>query len=255
MLVGLLALATLTGTVTGPTAPQRYRIEVKAQQEVDMSAMGGGKQTTDLGVVGFVTVTMSDTTGGQLAHIVIDSVTIPAGIELPPQLADATGGAKGIYFHGYIINGKAKDGLKPSTPNNPLVGLLAGAVENLFPGLRTTAKLGDSWVDTVKTDKTTGETKQNSTTLLNWKVSSGTMASMTFDATTTGTMMSEGPSPNGKQTINAKISGTRSLTGPAVGPMQKGTIKAMQDLLVSIEGMADAIPVSATTEVTFTIIP
>ena len=54
MLVGLLALASLTGTVTAPTAPQRYRIEVKAQQEVDMSAMGGGKQTTDLGVIGFV---------------------------------------------------------------------------------------------------------------------------------------------------------------------------------------------------------
>ncbi|MBL0178745.1 MAG: hypothetical protein IPP98_06405 [Gemmatimonadetes bacterium] len=254
MLVGFLALATLTGTVTGPTAPQRYRIEVKAQQEVDMSAMGGGKQTSDLGVIGFVSVTMSDTTGGQLAHIVVDSIVIPAGIELPPQLGDAAGGAKGVFFHGVIINGKAKDGLKPSA-QNPLVALLAGGVENLFPGLRPAAKVGDTWSDTVKTDKSTDGVKQNSTTLLNWTVSTGTMASMTFDATTTGTMMSEGPSPNGKQTINAKISGTRSLTGPAIGPMTKGTIKAMQDLLVSIEGMADSIPVSATTEVTFTIIP
>lgn len=254
MLVGLLALATLTGTVTGPTAPQRYRIEVKAQQEVDMSAMGGGKQTTDLGLIGFVTVTMSDTTGGQVAHIVVDSVAIPAGIELPPQLGDAVGSAKGVFFHGYIIDGKAKDGLKPSV-QNPIVGLLAGGVENLFPGLRTTAKLGDSWVDTVKTDKTTDGTTQSSSTLLNWKVSAGTTGSLTFDATTTGTMKSEGPTPNGKQTLNAKISGTRSLTGPVTGPMQKGTIKAMQDLLVSIEGMADSIPVSATTEVTFTIIP
>jgi hypothetical protein len=254
MLVGLLALATLTGSVTGPAAPQRYRIEVKAQQEVDMSAMGGGKQTTDLGVIGFVTVTMSDTVGGQLAHIVVDSVAIPAGIELPPQLGDAVGSAKGVYFHGYIIDGKAKDGLKPSV-QNPLVALLAGGIENFFPGLRTTAKLGDSWVDTVKADKSTDAMKQTSTTLLNWKVSAGTMGAMTYDATTTGTMMSEGQSPNGKQTINAKISGTRSLTGPATGPMQKGVIKAMQDLLVSIEGMADAIPVSATTEVTFTIIP
>lgn len=254
MLVGLLALASLTGIVTGPAAPQRYRIEVKAQQEVDMSAMGGAKQTSDIGVIGFVTVTMSDTAGGQVAHIAVDSVVIPAGIELPPQLGDAVGAAKGVSFHGYIIDGKVKDGLKPSA-QNPLVALLAGAVENFFPGLRTTAKVGDSWVDTVKTDKSAEGSKQSSTTMLNWKVSGGTMAALTYDATTTGTMMSEGPSPNGKQTINAKISGTRSLTGPAIGPMQKGVIKAMQDLIVSIEGMAEGIPVSATTEVTFSIIP
>lgn len=254
MLVGLLALASLTGTVTAPSAPQRYRIEVKAQQEVDMSSMGGGKQTSDLGVVGFVTVTMSDTTGGQIAHIVVDSVTIPAGIELPPQLGDAVPAAKGIFFHGYVIDGKVKDGLKPSA-QNPLLAMLSGAVENLFPGLRTTAKVGDTWSDTVKADKETDGTKQSSATMLNWKVSAGSAGVLTYDATTTGTMMSEGPTPNGKQTMKAKINGTRTLTGPAIGPMQKGTIKAMQDLIVSIEGMAESIPVTAMTEVTFTIIP
>ena len=253
MLVGLLALATLTGTVTGPTAPQRYRIEVKAQQEIDATAAGQGKMTSDIAVVGFITVTMSDTTGGQVAHIVVDSVTVPSGVELPPQVGDPTQ-AKGVVYHGYIINGKAKDGLKPSQPV-PVLSLLAGGIENLFPGLRTTAKVGDSWVDTVNTDRSAEGNTQKSTTLMNWKVSAGTMASMTFDATTTGTMMTEGQTPNGKQTINGKISGTRSLTGPPIGPMQKGVIKAMQDLILTMEGMADAIPISATTEVTFTIIP
>lgn len=253
MLVGLLALATLTGTVTGPTAPQRYRIEVKVQQDIDATAAGQGKMTIDIAVVGFVTVTMSDTTGGQVAHIVVDSVTVPAGVELPPQVGDPAL-AKGVYYHSYIIDGKAKGGLKPSQPV-PVVTLLAGGIENLFPGLRTTAKVGDSWVDTVTTDRSVEGNTQKTTTWMNWKASAGVAGALTYDATTTGTVQAESQSPNGKQTIAGKISGTRSLSGPAIGPMQKGTIKAIQDLTVAMEGSSDALSVVITNEISFTIIP
>lgn len=253
MLVGLLALASLTGAVTAPSAPQRYRIEVKAQQEVDLSAMGGGKQTSDLGLVGFITVTMIDTTGGQLAHIVVDSLVIPAGIELPPQLGEPSA-AKGIFFHGYIVDGKVKGSLKPNQPNQ-LVAMLAGGVENLFPGLRTTAKVGDTWSDTVKSDATTEGMTQQSVTMINWTATAGANGMLQYDGVANGTSKREGNSGNGKQTVDAKITGTRSLTGPLAGPMQKGTIKAVQDLIVSMEGAPEPIPVSAVTEVTFVIIP
>jgi len=253
MLVGLLALASLTGAVTTPSAPQRYRIEMKAQQEVDLSAMGGGKQTTDLGVVGFITVTMSDTTGGQLAHIVVDSVVIPTGIEMPPQMGDPAA-AKGIFFHGYIVDGKVKGGLKPNQPNQ-LVAMLAGGVENLFPGLRTTAKVGDTWSDTVKTDATSEGMTQQSVTMINWTATAGANGMLQYDGVANGTSKREGNAGNGKQTVDAKITGTRSLSGPVAGPMQKGTIKAMQDLVVSMEGAPEPIPVTAVTEITFTIIP
>jgi len=171
MLVGLLALASLTGAVTTPSAPQRYRIEVKAQTEVDATASGQGKFSSELSLVGFITVTMSDTTGGQLAHIVVDSVVIPAGIEMPPQMGDPAA-AKGIFFHGYIVDGKVKGGLKPNQPNQ-LVAMLAGGVENLFPGLRTTAKVGDTWSDTVKTDATSEGMTQQSVTMINWTATAG----------------------------------------------------------------------------------
>lgn len=254
MLVGLLTLASLTGAITAPPAPQRYRIEVKAQQEVDATAVGGGKQSTDLGIIGFITVTMSDTTGGQLAHIVVDSLTFPAGMEPPMGITDGPETAKGIYFHGYILDGKVKGGLKPSTPHQ-LVALLAGGVEGLFPGLRATAKVGDNWTDTVKTDNTTEGTTQTSTTIIAWKATPGAGGMLRYEGTSTGTMMREGPGPNGKQTINAKISGTRWVHGPALGPMLHGEMKSLQDVLVLIEGMTDAIPVTANTTVTISILP
>lgn len=254
MLVGLLALASLTGAITAPSTPQRYRIEVKAQQEVDATAVGGGKQTTDLGVIGFITVTMSDTTGGQLAHIVVDSLTFPAGTEPPMGITDGPETAKGIFFHGYVVEGRVKGGLKPSTPHQ-LVALLAGGIENLFPGLRTTAKVGDTWTDTVKTDTNTEGTTQTSTTIIAWKATAGGGGMLRYEGASTGTMMREGPGQNGKQTINAKITGTRWLHGPALGPILHGEVKGVQDILVMMEGMTDAIPVTANTTVTISILP
>lgn len=253
MLVGLLALASLTGGTIAPSAPQRYRIEVKAQQEVDLSAMGGGKQTTDIGLVGYITVTMIDTTGGQLAHIVVDSLIIPAGIELPPQLGEPSA-AKGIFFHGYIVDGKVKGGLKPNQPNQ-LVTMLSGGVDNLFPGLRSTAKVGDTWSDTVKTDTNADGMMQQSVTMTKWTATAGTSGTLQYDGVANGTSKREGNAGNGKQTVDAKITGTRSLSGPVAGPMHKGTIKAMQDLIVSIEGAPEPFPVMAVTEITFAIIP
>jgi hypothetical protein len=252
MLAGLFALVSLAGAVSGPSAPQRYRIEVRAKQEVDLSAMGQGTQTQEFGAVGFLTVTMSDTTGGQLAHIVVDSVAVPSGIELPAGFT--TDSAAGIFFHAYIVNGKVQGSLKPSAPQQ-MVGLLAGGIENLFPGMRATAKLGDTWADTVKSESNAEGNSQKSVTMLDWKVTGGTAGMFTYEATTVGTLMREGPGPAGKQTINAKITGTRKVSGPAAGPMHEGTIKAMQDLLLSMEGQPDTIPITATTEVKFVKLP
>ncbi len=252
MLAGLFALVSLAGAVSGPSAPQRYRIEVKSKQDVDLSAMGQGTQTTEFGAIGFLSVTMSDTTGGQLAHIVVDSLQIPAGLELPPGFS--TDGGAGIFFHAYIVDGKVQGTLMPSAPHR-MVSLLAGGIENLFPGLRTTAKLGDTWADTVKAESSAEGNSQKSVTMLDWKVTGGTTGMLTYEANTVGTLMREGPGPAGKQTINAKITGTRKISGPPAGPMHQGMIKAMQDLLVSMEGNPDAIPVTATTEITFVKLP
>ncbi len=253
MIAGLLTVATLLGAV-GPTAPQRYRIEVKAQQEVDATALGGGKQNTDIGVIGFVTVTLSDTTGGRLAHIVIDSLLLSPGMEIPPGMTDEPGTAKGLFFHAYVVNGKVQGSLAPNTPHQ-LAGLIAGGVESLFPGVRAESKLGDTWSDTVKVDKTTEGTSTKSTTMVDWKVASGTAGSFTYDGVSTGKAVSEGPTPQGNRTVSANISGTRSLTGPAAGPITKGTFKTIQDVLVLMDGMTDPIPVAVVTEVTITALP
>lgn len=255
MIAGLLTVATLLGASVGPTAPQRYRIEMKAQQEVDATALGGGKQNTDIGVIGFVSVTMSDTTGGRLAHIVIDSMVYGPGMEAPPGFTDEPATAKGLFFHAYVVDGKIKGSIAPNTPHQ-LAGLITGGLESLFPGVRASSKMGDTWSDTVKVDKTTEDgTATKSTTMIDWKVAGGTAGAFTYEGKSNGTATSEGPTPQGNRTVSAKITGTRSLTGPAAGPITKGSFKTMQDVLVLMDGMTDPIPVAVVTEVTITALP
>ena len=52
----------------------RYKIAQQTEQEVDLSAMGGGKQASRFGTALYVTLTVGDTTGGRTLHVVFDSM-------------------------------------------------------------------------------------------------------------------------------------------------------------------------------------
>jgi hypothetical protein len=69
-----------------PPAPSttKYRIETKLEQIIDLSAMGQGSQTTAFDQHAIISVTLTDTAGGQVMHVVIDSLASTAPV--PPEM-------------------------------------------------------------------------------------------------------------------------------------------------------------------------
>ncbi len=98
-----------------------YHFQTTAATTVDMSAAGGGSQDININSDARFSVTFSDTAGGQLAQIVIDSVTYDGGAMLAQAEAmlppEATASGKGATLHVYVVGGAVKH-VDASAPTN-----------------------------------------------------------------------------------------------------------------------------------------
>lgn len=252
MFAGLLALATSIGVVTSPVAPLRYKIEMKTSQEVDLSAMGQAKMTGDVAIVAFVSVTMSDSGAGQLAHIVVDSMSLaPNGTMAQAFDASMATSAKGGYYHLYVVNGKVQGTPKPSIDGNIALTTLGQAVSILFPGnTKAGLKVGDSYADTASTTTTSEQGTNNTSTITNWTVKSAEGDAMAFEGTTAGKMSMDG----GQNAMTGTTKGTRSMTSSVKGPVKSAALSNNVDVAVVPAGMSDAIPVKGVSSVTITLL-
>ena len=250
MLAGLLALAISIGVVTTPIAPLRYKIEVSTSQEVDLSAMGQAKMTGDVAAVMFVSITMSDSGAGQLAHIVLDSMTItPSGMmeqQFDPSLA---GAAKGAFYHVYVMGGKVQGTPKPSMAENPALALMGQAVQMMFPGsTRAGLKMGESFADTTTTSNTSEAGTNTASSVTSWTLKGIDGDAMVFEGSSIGKMSVDG----GQNAVTGTNTGTRTMTSTAKGPIKSATLTSAIDISVVPAGMSDAIPVKGTSKVTIT---
>lgn len=252
MLAGLMMLASITA-VTPQQAPTRYKIDLKTSQEVDLSAMGGPKQVSDLTGSAWVTVTMSDTSGGKLAHVVVDSlVATPTGMMAQQMPDEAIAGAKGAFFHVYVVNGKVSGTPKPSIENAAL-GMVQQSLSLLFPGHKMGAKVGDTWSDTTKTDATTEAGTQAGSTVTEWKVLSMAGDGYVMEGESKGSMTAT--QGGGELNISTKMTGTQKVTTSATGPSTMGETNMKIDATVITSQVPDPIPVTGSTMVTITALP
>ena len=254
MLAGLLVLATMAGVSPNVSAPMRFKIDVKTVQEIDLTAMGQGKMPSDVTSSAWITVTMSDTSGGQLAHVVIDSMTLtPTGMaaqQLPP---DAAAGAKGAVFHLYIVDGKIKGPMKPSIEGNMAVGMVQQGIALLFPGARAGMKAGDTWTDTTKVDTSTDASTQTGSTVTLWKVVSLDGDAYNLEGALTGTMNAE--QGGGQVSISSKQAGTTTVTTSVKGPASKALVSTRMDATIVAAQVPDPISMVGTTIVSITALP
>ena len=250
MLAGLLALATSLGVVTAPVAPLRYKIEISTSQEVDLSAMGQAKMTGDVAAVVFVSVTMSDSGAGQLAHIVVDSMTVtPSGTMAQQFDASLAAAAKSAFYHVYVVGGKVQGTPKPSIAENQAMVLFGQAVQMMFPGpTKAGLKVGDSYADTSSTSTTSDAGTNNTSSIVTWTVKGMDGDAMMFEGASTGKMSVEG----GQNAITGTNKGTRTMTSTAKGPVKSATLKSDVDVAVVPAGMSDVIPVKGVSTVTIT---
>jgi len=128
-----------------PATTTRYRIESKTEQVVDLSGMGQGNQTNAFTQIALISVTLSDTAGGKVMHVAVDSISSDAPV-VDPSMDPAK--AKGAWLHGFIDPWGRTKIVASSSDSNLVVAQLKNSMARFLPVVKPGAKAGESWVDT-----------------------------------------------------------------------------------------------------------
>lgn len=145
-------LGTLPAITARSTDPTRYRLESKTETTIDLSAFGQPAQDQVLGLTAWFGMSFSDTTGGRIVRVVVDSAKLEGTLPLGPESADS---AKGGIVTGFLdATGHIKN--LTSTPAASLVmGQIQAVIGSvMFPRAHPGMKVGDAWVDTMETTNT-----------------------------------------------------------------------------------------------------
>jgi hypothetical protein len=237
MLAGLLAVH----------APLRYKIVTRTNTDIDLTAAGQGSQTIALVSTTFVTVNLSDTTGGRLANIVVDSSAFDGGAIAAQLPAEMLADPKGATFHLFVVNGKAKSSISP-TPMSVQAVQAAGGIELLLTGLRR-LKAGDTWTDTTMSDTATAGVSAKGSRVAIWTAKPDQGSALQLDATWTGTTSAG----FGQAQMEMKVTGASHVTAVPGELAQKANSTGSGSATMNMAGMN--LPMKVTTEITTTQIP
>ena len=144
----------LLGAAPSSHAPvtSRFRVDQTLTQEVDATAAGKGKQSVSFSTSSFLTVTLSDTTGGRAVRIVVDSMRGDSATPIPAAVFDS---ARGAEFHAFLsAAGKLSD--LEAVNVSPAAARVQGFLTDFFPWVKAGAKTGEQWADTSTRATTNG---------------------------------------------------------------------------------------------------
>lgn len=242
----LLVLQMLAGPVP-IRAPLRYKIVTRTNTDIDLSAAGQGSQTIALVSTTFVTVNLSDTTGGRIANIIVDSSAFDGGAIAAQLPAEMLADPKGATFHLFVVNGKSKSSILP-TPMSVQAAQAAGGIELLLTGLRR-LKAGDTWTDTTTSDTITAGASAKGSRVSTWTARPDHGSALQLDATWTGTTSAG----FGQAQMEMKVTGASHVTAVPGELAQKANTTGTGSATMNMAGMS--LPMKVTTDVTTTQIP
>jgi hypothetical protein len=248
MLPRILLAATALGVMGTTADPLHYKIEVKSGQSMDMSSLGQGMMNVNITATSWVSITTRDSADHQLLHVVVDSSTVdapdmPGGVD-PGMMKTANGTALDLS----VVNGKLQ-GLNPEAmATSPGLGFVVAGIALLYPDVRKTAKVGDSWTDTVSTDTTTALGKGTSTQIRKWKASARDGDALVYDNEFTGTMTIGG----GMANVDATSSGSNHITTAAKGPARTASNDSKTNMTMTVPGAPSPLQMSVNTTVSVT---
>jgi hypothetical protein len=205
-----LALGGISARIARNIDPAKYRLESKTQTTIDLSAFGQGAQEQVLGMTAWIGLTFSDTTGGRIVHIVVDSAKVDGTAPIGPESLDSV---KGGAIHGFLdATGHVKN--LTSTPNaSLLMGAVQGVVTSvMFPRARAGMKAGDVWTDTSETTNTTNGSNLKTKASVNYTV--GAAESVVGQ---NGTRLTADLSLTVSGTLESPMAGTMETTGSGTG--------------------------------------
>lgn len=202
------------------TVTTRYRVESKNETTVDLSGVGQPSMQQNFGITSWIAVTVSDTAGGRIVNVVVDSMKYDGTI---PQLSQATAdSAKGGVLHGLVDStGRIKD-LTTRPRENLLLADVQGVINSFFPRVKAGAKAGEAWSDTVEITNTTNGANLKSKFLIDYTA---------VGPATVGGM------PALKLSANSSASVSGTMENPASGTMEvTGSIKGSSETLLALDG-------------------
>lgn len=244
----LLTLFTAPPVSVAPADSFRYRIVSVSNQEIDASALGQPSQAVTITTTALITLRLTDSAGGQVAHITIDSAGMDGGEAMAMLGPEMTEVPPGVFFHFFVKDGKPASDMTPSTTSVPVLSL-AGAIAALFSVPKPAAKVGESWTDTVVVDTVMAQGNSKVTTISKWKVSSMEAGGRVLDADQTGIMEVE--TPMGK--MSGTTSGKQHLVTRPRGPLLRMNTDTISDMTMAMGTMQ--LTIKGTTKISIDPIP
>ncbi|HEU4697758.1 MAG TPA: hypothetical protein VFS40_01110 [Gemmatimonadales bacterium] len=232
----------------------RYRFAQQIEQDVDLSAMGGGKQTTRFGTSLFVTLTLADSAGGRTAHVVFDSVTVDSGAQLPAQVRAQMDSLKGATYHAWLNRGKVAT-VKAVDDTTASITQARGLLNALFLPTKSSAKAGDTWADTTNVTNDIPAGTMTVRTVTSYKATGSAAGAgakgLKVDATTSTSFSgTQGGAP-----IEGTGNGSGSYVVGADGRVLSGTERSTSNLTVAPSQAPEPIQVLIRQSTTITSLP
>lgn len=229
MLPLLLTLLATSPFTTAPADSFRYRLVTKSAQEIDMAALGQGVQSVEITSTALITVVMTDSAGGQVAHITVDSAGMDGGEAMAMLGEEMTTVPEGVFFHFFVKDGKIASDATPSVMSVPVMNLI-GPISMLFVNPKPTAKIGEFWTDTTTVDTTMAEGASKATTITKWKYSADETGGRVLDGEMTGTVTVD--SPMGQ--MHGTSSGSQQIVTRTRGPVVRVSNKTISDMVMAM---------------------
>jgi len=235
-----------------------YRIETKTETTVDLSGVGQPNQQVNLGIVSWIAVTLSDTTGGKVVHVVVDSLKYDGGA---PQLTQASvDSARGGTLHAFLDATGHIQNIVAHPAENAFLSDVQGVIHSFFPKVRAGAKAGDTWVDTVEVNNNQNGSNITSKFTINYTAGdhstiSGVQA-IKLSAKSSATMSGTAQNPmGGPMEVEGTVNGSSESYIGADGRYLGGNSSATSNQLLKVAMAPAPIPVKTLRTVTVSVIP
>jgi hypothetical protein len=259
----MLTLTALAGFLLGPVpvpepsprlvATTKYRVEHSTETFVDLSGVGQPNMETRFSLVSWIAVTVTDTTGGRVVHVTVDSMQFAGEVPTLGQLnADS---AKGGSIHGFVDpEGRVKN-LSIQPEGVALLSELQGFIHSLFPRMKPGARAGEAWTDSLEIPSTTAGANLVSQFRISYTAGSpesvegiaGLRVTAATSAKVTGSM--ENPMA-GSMEVEGIVSGESSFVIAPDGRILSGTSSATSDQIIKLAQAPAPIPLRVKQTVT-----
>jgi hypothetical protein len=254
MLLGSLAAVITAGT--SPTAPPKTTYQLESRVEQTITVPGQPAQTNVLTQLAVFTVSLEDSVGGQVMHVVIDSIAVESAAAPP---ASELAKLRGAWLHGFVDPQNRTTVVATSDDSSEVLTQIRATLTTFLPRLKPGLKQGDTWSDTTVVDSKSPAQNTKSQVVTSYSAGAqetvaGTSArhiDAQFTATTSGIIQNPMAGP---MTLESTETGTSVLYVGPDGRFLGGKTTGKGNAKLSVSMMPDPIPVTTSRTSTTTVV-